>query len=219
MATGGRTPPRSAVRGIETGQARGEVGVGVGDDSVAASREVGRDVVQAAKTGDHAAFAAIVAHYDERLRVLAFQLLRDRHLMDDALQDAFANAYRALPGFRGEAALGTWLYRICYTTCMGYLRRSSPAMLLSDDVIAEIPDPAADLCEAVARHADLEAALALLPPEQRAVILLVHRDGFSYEDVGEVMGVPSGTVASRLNSARSALCRRLTQWRSVEEAR
>ena len=164
------------------------------------------------RDGDHAAFATIVAHYDDRLRVLAFQLLHDRDLMDDALQDVYANAYRALAAFRGESGLGTWLFRITYTTCMGYLRRrrtEARGVLASyadvGDLVDRLPVPNGDPADRVAARGDLAAALATLPAGQRAALILVFREGLTYEEAAVVLGIPGGTVGSRLTAARAAL--------------
>lgn len=165
--------------------------------------EIGGEVVEAAAAGDHGAFTAIVRHYHPRLRGLAAQLMRDRQLVDDALQDVYLQAYRGLPAFRGDAALGTWLYRITYNVCMSQARqRQSERVDVDPDTLAGHRDRPERLAVQVN---DLAAALADLPPDQRAVVLLVYREGFSYDEVAEIVGVPRGTIASRLWHAREAL--------------
>ena len=96
-------------------------------------------IVRRARRGDQRAFAQLVRHYDDGLRALAFRLLGDRDRMDDALQEAYVNAFRALPGFRGEAELGTWLYRIAYNACVDELRRDRRVVPL--DAVRERSDP------------------------------------------------------------------------------
>jgi DNA-directed RNA polymerase specialized sigma24 family protein len=81
-------------------------------------------VLEDAKRGDPSAFAKVVRHYDPGLRALAYRLLGDRDRMDEALQEAYLKAYRALPHFRGGSKLGTWLYRIAYNACLDELERS-----------------------------------------------------------------------------------------------
>ncbi|MEI6726986.1 MAG: sigma factor, partial [Actinomycetes bacterium] len=76
--------------------------------------EAGGTAIAQARRGDHGAFAALVTHYDDRLRALAFHLLGDPEATRDALQDAYVKAYVGLPGFRGESEIGTWLHRIVY---------------------------------------------------------------------------------------------------------
>src|SRR5262245_6653697 len=82
-----------------------------------AVEEIDPHALAQARRGDERAFAAFVRHYDAGLRALAWRLLGDRALMDDALQETYVKAYRALPRFLGEAGPGTWLYRIAYRAC------------------------------------------------------------------------------------------------------
>lgn len=165
-------------------------------------------IINRAKAGDQEAFGALVRHYDDGLRLLVFRLLGDRDRMDDVLQDAYLKAFRALPNFRGEAGLGTWLYRIAYNACLDDLRRSQAAPLRFDEEIDWV-EAAPDPIEGVSERTALADALASLPPEERAAVLLVDAKGFDYASAGEVLGVPTGTVASRLNRARATLRRSL----------
>ena len=170
-----------------------------------------RRVVSAAVAGDRDAFEMIVRRYDEGLRVLAWHVLADRDLMDDALQDAYVKAFVGLRQFRGEAALGTWLYRIVYTTCLTCLRRRRPH--LSDDAELDLRSqaPIEDLDDLVAHRCDIGSALKSLPPELCATVLLAYREGFSYEEIGEALEIPPGTVGSRLNHARKLLRQTLSR--------
>ncbi len=162
-----------------------------------------------AKRGDQDAFAALVRHYDHGLRALAYRLLGDRDRMDDVLQEAYMKAYRGLPKFRGEAAVGTWLYRIAYNACLDDLRRTQNVVLLHSDEEVEWRDTGPDFADAVGDRSALADALDALPPEERAAVLLVDAEGFDYAAAGEVLGLPAGTVASRLNRARTSLRRAL----------
>ena len=126
-----RTPARGLLAhlwGLLVGNAVDDVesGDSTATEEVAASaggREIDSAVLARAQRGDHGAFHEIVDHYEGRLRVLAYHLLRDADQMNDALQDTFVKAWHGLPGFRGDAALGTWLHQICYRICLDYLRR------------------------------------------------------------------------------------------------
>ena len=171
--------------------------------------EVGSAVLARAQRGDQEAFAAVIRHYDPGLRALAYRLLGDRDRMDDALQDAYVKAFRALPRFRGESKLGTWLYRIAYNACLDELERSRRVVQLPlEEELAEA-GPRNEPAEVVPRRADLVEALAALPAEDRAAVLLVDAQGFDYREAASILGVPEGTVASRLNRARRALRRAL----------
>ncbi|HXG75851.1 MAG TPA: sigma-70 family RNA polymerase sigma factor [Gaiellaceae bacterium] len=171
-------------------------------------QEVESSLVERARAGDRDAYTALIRRYDRGLRALAFRLLGDRDRMDDALQEAYVRAFRSLPRFRGAAGIGTWLYRIAYNACLDELERGrrSAALELALDGRG---DGRGDPAETAVRPGDLEAALAALAPGERAAVLLVDAHGFHYASAAEVLGVPAGTVASRLNRARTALRRAL----------
>ena len=173
----------------------------------AARRSDEASVLARAQAGDHHAFAEIVFRHDEKLRGLAFRLLGDRDRMDDVLQEAYVRAFRALPKFKGTSSLATWLYRITYNACIDDLRRRPEQPALSDDRLAAEPSSLPDPSEVATSRHDLAAALATLPVDQRAAVLLVDAYGFDYAEAAEVLGVRSGTIASRLNRARTALRR------------
>jgi RNA polymerase sigma-70 factor (ECF subfamily) len=158
---------------------------------------------------DRKAFTKLILEHDERLRGLAYRILGDRGLMDDALQDAYAKAFAALPTFRRRSSAATWLYRITYTTCIDELRRRRRLAAVPNDLLEGVADPAPDLGDELAERDRLATALAALPPEQRAAVLLVDRDGFDYKTVAEILDVPFGTAASRVSAARHALRRAL----------
>ena len=162
-----------------------------------------------ARSGDRDAFVALVEPYDRALRSLAFRLLGDETLMEDALQTSYVNAFRALRSFKGRAGVATWLYRIAYNACLDELRRAGRRPVPSAE-IGDLPSTAsADHADAVVRRLDVAAALAALAPEDRAAVLLVDGEGLGYRDVAAVLGVPEGTVGSRLNRARAQLRRAL----------
>ena len=168
-------------------------------------RDVDAGVLKRARRGDERAFAVLIRHYDPGLRPLAYRLLGDRQRMDDALQEAYVKAFRMLPEFRGDSALGTWLYRIAYNACLDELKRSRHVVPL--DSVRERPDPRPGVAEAFSQRSGLADALARLAPEDRAAVLLVDAQGFDYQSAADVLGVPAGTIASRLNRARAALRR------------
>lgn len=154
---------------------------------------------------DPAAFVAALREHDRGLRALAWRLLGDRDRMDDVLQEAYVKAYRALPAFRDDASISTWLYRITYNACLDELRRRRRIVVLPlDDAVAR-PDPAGDVGDRVVRSQRVAAAIDALAPDHRAVVLLVDGEGFDYAAAAEVLGVAEGTVRSRLSRARARL--------------
>jgi RNA polymerase sigma-70 factor, ECF subfamily len=176
-------------------------------------------VVKAARRGDHRAFTRLVDQYDDRLRALAFHLLGSREAMDEALQETYLNAYRGLAQFRGEAGIGTWLYRIAYTTCLQRLRRPERLEPTDQERLEALAPPSPDLADEVALRDEVHCALSELTPAQRVAVLLIHRDGFSYAAAAEILNVPVGTVASRVAAARATLSGTLGRSRYAEEDR
>jgi RNA polymerase sigma-70 factor (ECF subfamily) len=174
--------------------------------------EVAPAVLARAKAGDRQAFTEVVRHYDDRLRAVAYRLLGDRAAMDDALQETYVKAFRALPSFREDAGHGTWLYQITYRACVDHLRRESRHQVDSRIQVdstgwsrADTAAPTADPAATATSRTDLQRALATLPVDQRAAVLLVDAEGLDYEAAAAVLGVAPGTIASRLSRARAAL--------------
>ena len=168
-----------------------------------ATGDVDNLVMARARRGDHQAFAQIVDHYDHRLRGLAYRLLGDRDRMDDVLQEAYVKAFRSLPRFKGESALGTWLYRIVYNACIDDLRARKETVSLDDRI--DTPDTRPDPADVAVGRRDLAAALKTLPPDQRAAVMLVDAYGLDYAEAADVLGVAAGTIGSRLSRARTSL--------------
>ena len=173
-----------------------------------AAIELEARLLRAARRGHAADFVRLLKLHERRLRVLAFRVLRDAHLVDDALQEVALRAYRSLDSFRSESSLHTWLSRITYTTCVDLLdERKRQDTLAERSVWPEgaAPDPA----ELLDVQASLSAALDALSAEQRAVVLLVLQEGLDHATVAEILGIPSGTVGSRLFTSRRLLWRAL----------
>ena len=181
-----------------------------GSDLTAPPRtEVHPAVLAAAKRGDARAFAEILQMHDRQLRLLAYRLLGDQDEMEDALQDAAIKAYRALPGFKSRSGVGTWLYRILYNTCLDSLRRR-PGLLEQPAPLEEhTVEPDSDPLDRLVAWERLDAALGALPADQRAALLLIDQEGYDYRTAGEIIGVPAGTVSSRVSIARATVRRLL----------
>lgn len=143
-------------------------------------------------------FEGLLERHEARLRRVAFGMLGDPHRVDDVLQDAFVKAYRKLPArFENDRQESAWLYRIVHRTCLNELRsrgRRPETPGLPDDLRAPSEDSFA-----------VAAALAELPVDARAVVLLVDLIGLDYETAASALRIPRGTVASRLNAARTKL--------------
>jgi len=175
------------------------------DGREAASGEVDPALLVAAQHGDHEAFISVLRHYERRLRVIAFHHLQDRQLMEDVLQEVAVRAYRALPAFRRESSVGTWLCRLAYNTCVDVHRRRRPDEPVAPESLALVAGADSDPADAIAERDLVVQALAGLTPEQRLALLLIDREGFDYGSAADILGVPAGTLASRLNRARAQM--------------
>ncbi len=166
-----------------------------------------RELVAKARVGDADAFYSLISRHDRGLRRLAYRLLGDRDAMDDALQESYLKAFRALPGFAGDSTFRSWLYRIVYNTCLDEMRRNRKMGVVPIESASNRPDARADPGDMATERIDLAAALASLTPETRAAVLLVFVDGMDYKSATEVLGVSRGTLASRLHRGRAQLRR------------
>jgi RNA polymerase sigma-70 factor (ECF subfamily) len=147
-------------------------------------------------------------HYPYVVR-LAASLIGDVESAKDVAQDVFVAVFRGLPKFRGESSLKTWIYQITLRTAGRHSvkRKKQPATGLDLDFDARHGGESAD---SAATLAELVAALASLPLEARTVLALVAIEGLSHEAAAEVLGVPVGTVWSRLHAARRKLVLAMT---------
>jgi RNA polymerase sigma-70 factor (ECF subfamily) len=204
---------------VESHRARARVKrppVSAGGISSVDQGEVPPEVVSAAQRGDAHAFETILRHYDRRLRVIADRVLNDRQAMDDALQEVAIKALRGLPSYRGDAPLGAWLCRIATTTCLDHLRRLRPEDPMAPDELPPSHVEGSDPSDGLDARERLRAALLSLPAEQRAAVVLVDQFGYDYHTTAVALGVPVGTAASRVATARGRLRAALAAGREEE---
>jgi RNA polymerase sigma-70 factor (ECF subfamily) len=159
--------------------------------------------------GDPDAFGELVVRHRDRLWAVALRTLGNPDDAADALQDALISAYRGAAGFRGGAAVTTWLHRIVVNACIDLARRRAarPTDPLRADPAAE--QAGRDRMDERETALTVLAALRGLPPEQAAAIVLVDIEGYPVETVAEMLEVPSGTVKSRCARARARLAEKL----------
>ncbi|MBO3750282.1 RNA polymerase sigma factor SigM [Streptosporangiaceae bacterium NEAU-GS5] len=169
--------------------------------------------------GDQDAFSEIVKRHRDRMWAVALRTLGDPDEAADAVQDAFVSAYRKAESFRGEAAVTTWLHRIVVNACLDRMRRRSVRPLADDELIdvVERDSPLPDHTLERELSMEVSAALKLLPPDQRAALVLVDMMGYSVEDAAAVLGVPAGTVKSRCARGRAKLVPILSHLRNQSD--
>jgi RNA polymerase sigma-70 factor (ECF subfamily) len=165
------------------------------------------ELVRSAVAGDKQAFMVLVRRHHDQLRGLAYAMTGSATAMDDVLQDAYLKAFRAIGDFRGTARFTTWIYRIVHNAAIDHMRAQARSAASEEPLLAASMSGHSD---DVVRRIAIDQALAALPEAQRAAVLLVDGEGFDYRSAGEVLGVPEGTVASRVHAARAALRRSLS---------
>src|SRR6202047_4673313 len=165
-------------------------------------------LVEKVQRGDRAAFDVLVLRYQHKVLKLIMRYIRDTMEAEDVAQEAFIKAYRALPGFRGDSAFYTWLYRIAINTAKNALVSSKrrpvdydldlqdPEQYELHGRLAEAETPEALLLTDEIRDT-VNRAIENLPEDLRTAIVLRELEGLSYEDIAQTMDCPVGTVRSR----------------------
>lgn len=170
------------------------------------------DLVRRYLSGDRGAFAVLVERHERRVYNLALRMTGREEDARDAAQDAFLTALRKLSSFRGEAAFTTWLHRVTVNACYDLLRKRQRQPLLDrgdDDLPALEPPPAPDHADEAILSVDVQRALLEVPHDFRVVMVLHDVQDLPQEEVAAILGIPVGTVKSRLHRGRIALAKAL----------
>lgn len=179
-------------------------------------REKEQELIARAQGGDKAAFAALVRAHQNEVYTLARRLVGDPHLAADIAQETLIRAWRALPRFRGDAALSTWLHRITVNTAWTHKKRARKHLVESIDEATEIaetrgagtPEIAGELLELRGR---LRSALDELPDSQRQVVILKDVYGWSHAEIASSMDISVTAAKVRLHRARARLVKSLEE--------
>jgi RNA polymerase sigma-70 factor (ECF subfamily) len=162
--------------------------------------------VAAANNGDHAALDALLRRHADRIAAVCRRVVGNAPDAQDATQEALIAIVRGLPRFDGRSAFSTWAFRVATNACLDELRRRrrrpEPVADETLDVLGHLPGSAIDR---IGDRADIDAALATLPPEFRAAVVLRDLLGFDYAEIGQILAVPPGTVRSRIARGRAGL--------------
>ncbi|HVF06482.1 MAG TPA: sigma-70 family RNA polymerase sigma factor [Frankiaceae bacterium] len=156
-------------------------------------------LVRRAAGGDVLAFETLVRRHTDAVWRVARSMLRDDFAAEEAVQDTFLRAYRALGTFRGDAAVRTWLVSICTRVCVDRLRLRRPEVVPLEEAAARRTAPDPD------DRVQLDAAVRGLAPDERAAFLLVDVLGYTSGEAAAVAGAPASTLRSRLGRAREQL--------------
>jgi RNA polymerase sigma-70 factor (ECF subfamily) len=178
-----------------------------------------RSLIADSLDGDSAAFGELVRRYQDRLYNTVYRLVDNAEDALDVVQDAFLNAYQSLDSFKGDALFFTWLYRIAVNTAISHKRKRRVLVRIADrngDPLIEPHDPSNlarpdHAMEQAEEEQKVHRALARLSLEHRAVLVMKELEGQKYEEMADALGVPIGTIRSRLHRARLELRELLEQ--------
>ena len=177
-----------------------------------------KDLIGRIAAGDKRAFKTFIERYQRLVSHIVFRMVDNTADREDAAQEIFIKAYKDLNNFKYESTLATWVGRIAFNTCVNHLKKRK--MPLFDDMVTgdETADSAVfmepdkvqnsspeQLTEQQDISVRIESAVNRLPSQYRTIITLYHNDEMSYERIGEIMGLPEGTVKSYLFRARKLL--------------
>ena len=162
-------------------------------------------ILQHLKGGSREALSLLWQAHSANVLNLAFRMLKDRDEAEDILMDVFVQAPKAVQGFRGESALGTWLYRLTVNACLMKLRAQKRHRELEEEKLDVIIEEVLGKDDAKNEHFDaelLEKGLAELPAETRSMLWLKDAEDLDVKDLAEIYKMPEGTIKARLSRAR-----------------
>ena len=173
------------------------------------------DFVKKLIKGDEKAFERLVRENQNKIYAVCMNMLKNPHDAQDAAQDTFLKAYRNIRAFKSESKIETWLTRIAVNTCLDVLRSRRDTVDIDEQYdLAGADTPETEL-EKNDRRQAVRKALQAMPPDMRSIIILRDINGYSYEEVGEMLNLNIGTVRSRLSRAREKLKKILLENREL----
>ena len=178
------------------------------------------ELVARSMGGDAESFNQLILRWERPIYALAYRVIGREEDARDVCQETFLRAFRALPGFKGQAKFSSWLYRIALNLCRDWVRRErrTPVVQAPDDVdlldLAATREPSESIEDLVARKdlsRSVERAMALLPDEQRTAIILKEYHGLTFQEIADLVGCPLSTVKTRLYQGLTVLRRELAR--------
>jgi RNA polymerase sigma-70 factor (ECF subfamily) len=169
------------------------------------------ELLESCRRGEREGFRALFETYKAKVYSVALRFAGDEATAMDIAQDTFVKLFSSIRDFRGDAAFETWVYRLVVNCCLDHQRRQRRLLPLAAEILASLRASSDALAEMLRNElrGRVRSAVDRLPPALRLVIVLRYTEGLSYEQIADVLGCSSGTVASRLNRAHKMLERRL----------
>ncbi|NLZ36359.1 MAG: sigma-70 family RNA polymerase sigma factor [Clostridiales bacterium] len=186
------------------------------------------ELVNKARKGDGDAFGQLMHRYNSFIYNVVIGLVKNQYDAQDITQESFFKAYRSLGSFRGDSKFSSWLYRIAVNTAKDFIRSASrrrtlplepesddddlPPMQIKDDSPMSEPQ---EVLEAEERKNAVRKAISRLSDNHREIIIMRDIEGYSYEEIGEILNLELGTVKSRINRARNAVKEELIKMKII----
>ena len=164
-----------------------------------------RDLIASAQLGDRQAFGELVYRHQTGVVNLIYRMYGDERLAEDAAQEAFVRVWQNLNNYNPQYAFRSWLYRIAANAALDVLRRERPALDLDHLPLADKDPGPEQMAVKDERAAQVRRAIARLSEPLRLVLILREYEELSYQEIAAALDIPTGTVMSRLNTARSQL--------------
>jgi len=163
------------------------------------------ELIEQAQQGDRGAFGELVRRHRQGTINVVYRMCGDAHLAEEAAQEAFIRAWTHLPRYKPQSPFRNWLYRIATNVAVDTLRSQKETVDVESAYLANTSQGPEEIAETQERGERVREAVLELPPASRAVIVLREYEGLSYREIADTLGIPMGTVMSRLNYARGLL--------------
>ena len=173
------------------------------------------ELIAKAQQGDRQAFGELVRSHREGVVNVVYRMCGDVNLAEDAAQEAFIRAWQHLPNYRPRSPFRNWVYRIATNVALDFLRRERETVNLDTLSLVSSDEGPEAMVERGERGERVRQAVLALPLASRAVLVLREYEGLSYREIADTLGIPIGTVMSRLNYARNRLRQSLAPYLEV----
>jgi RNA polymerase sigma-70 factor (ECF subfamily) len=179
-----------------------------------------RELIEMAREGRESAYREVLARYERPVFSLVYRMVRDRALAEDLSQETFVRAFNAIGSYNPKYKFSSWIFKIANNLTIDHLRKKkldtvsidgSPHASTAEDqastrlVVEDTAERPDAYVESMELGSQLEEAIGTLREEYRTVVLLRHVEGYAYDEIAEIMGIPLGTVKTYLHRARAEL--------------
>lgn len=177
-----------------------------------------RKLIERATNGDSSSFSRLMELHERRMYAVALRICANREDAQDCLQESMLRIYRSINSFKGQSSFATWVYRVTMNTCLDELRKKKNKQNTSLDGLLDMGWSPVDDTSSPEKHAVdsevqkcLRAAIAELPEDMRAAVVFRDIQGFTYDEIAQMLNINVGTIKSRISRGREKLREKLKQ--------